>query len=78
MSQLSKKELSLLLQAFFPESHRREYVIDLMFYQNAFLKKNLTDVLDVMQQTEKLITQCITTKKNVLRLVKNQEPESGL
>ncbi|MDD2745674.1 MAG: hypothetical protein PHU93_04005 [Candidatus Gracilibacteria bacterium] len=75
MSQLSKKELSLLLQAFFPETHRREYLIDLMFYQNAFLKNDLTDVLDVMQQTEKLITQCVTTKKNVLRLVQNQEPE---
>lgn len=76
MSELSKNELSLLLRAFFPESHHREYLIDLMFYQNAFLKKDLTDVLDVMQQTERLIGQCISTKKHVLRLVQNQEPEA--
>jgi len=78
MSELSKKELSLLLQAYFPEVAPREFVIDLIFYKNAFLEKNLTDVLDVMERTEKLIGHCIGTKKSVLRIVKNSPPEIEL
>lgn len=75
MSQISKKELSLLLQAFFPDISEREYIIDLIFYKNAFMSKNLTDILDVIEQTEKLIKNGISTKENVLYVVQNEEPK---
>ncbi len=69
MNQLSQKELEFLLQSFYPNPVTRNYIIEMVFLKNGFIHKTLTDILDVMKQTEALIGTCISTKKTVLHIV---------
>lgn len=75
MNRLTRKELSLLLRSFYPDSASREYVIEMIFYNNEFISKNLTDILDVLEQTHELIHTCVATKKTVLRSIGAKEIE---
>jgi hypothetical protein len=74
MNELGKKELSFLLQSFYPNPVLRDYVIEMIFYRNGFLDKTLTDILEVMELTNSLITTCVSTKKTVLHVVRDDDP----
>ena len=73
MNILSRKELSFLLQAFFPAKREREYAIDTLFYNDNFMKKTLTDVLDFMSATEELFLNTYRTKERILKIVEVKE-----
>jgi hypothetical protein len=75
MNRLTRKELTLLLRSFYPDSASREYVIETIFYNNEFISKNLTDILDVLEQTYELIHTCVATRKVVLRSIDAKEME---
>ncbi len=75
MNRLTRKELTLLLCSFYPDSASRDYVIETVFYNNKFISKNLTDILDVLERTHEMINTCVATKKAVLRSVDSKEIE---
>ncbi len=43
--------------------------MELVFYENGFLKKDLIDFLDVLQSSEELFTRVQNTKQQILKLV---------
>lgn len=69
MHELSKKELSFMLRAFFPDVSERDYIIETIFLHHNFLRKNLTDIQDFMNGTEELFMTICGTGKRAIHIV---------
>ncbi len=54
LEKLSKKELEILLRAFFRNTNDRDYIIDMVFYQNGFLNKTHGDTMEYLSKIEDL------------------------
>lgn len=54
MDTLSRRELQFLLQGFFQHSIERDYIIDMMFYQDRVVTQTHGDILDYMGKVEEL------------------------
>mgnify|MGYP003544028789 FL=1 len=75
MDNLSRKELEFLLQAFFGNESNRDYIIDLIFHKNNFIKKTQWDILDYLQRVELLFQKVGNPKKKILKIVTSEVSE---
>lgn len=73
LQKLSKKELKILLQAFFKNSNEKEYIIDMIFYQNGFLTKTHGDILEYLSKVEELFQKVWHPRKTVLKIVQTKQ-----
>lgn len=54
MDTLSRRELQFLLQGFFQHENERDYIIDMVFYQDRVVTQTHGDILDYIAQVEEL------------------------
>lgn len=78
-AELSKKELHLLLQGFYSNEQDRTYIIDSIFYKNNFLSKNQWDILDYLEQVERLFEKVSMRRRWALYIVDwvDEKQETG-
>ena len=54
MDTLSRRELQFLLQGFFQHENERDYIIDMVFYQDRVVSQTHGDILDYIAQVDEL------------------------
>ena len=54
MDTLSRREIQFLLQGFFQNENERDYIIDMVFYQDRIVSQTHGDILDYIAQVEEL------------------------
>ena len=54
MDTLSRREIQFLLQGFFQNENERDYIIDMVFYQDRVVSQTHGDILDYIAQVEEL------------------------
>lgn len=54
MDTLSRRELQFLLQGFFQHESERDYIIDMMFYQDRVVTQTHGDILDYIANVDQL------------------------
>lgn len=57
MDTLSRREIQFLLQGFFQNENERDYIIDMVFYQDRVVSQTHGDILDYIAQVEELSSQ---------------------
>ena len=57
MDALSRREIQFLLQGFFQNENERDYIIDMVFYQDRVVSQTHGDILDYIAQVEELSSQ---------------------
>lgn len=75
MDNISRKEFEFLLQAFFGDESDRDYIIDLIFHKNNFIKKTQWDILDYLERVELLFQKVGNPKKKILKLVTSEDSQ---
>ena len=70
---LSRRELSFLLQAFLPREGDREYIIDLMFYEYAFIRRNMVDVMEYIDASAAIFDRMTTTRRHIHLVVDRRD-----
>jgi hypothetical protein len=57
MNSLSRRELQFLLQGFYQHESERDYIIDMMFYQDRVVTQTHGDIHDYLTRVEQLFEQ---------------------
>ena len=73
MDALSRRELQFLLQGFFRHEKERDYIIDMMFYQDRVVTQTHGDILDYIASVDQLASRVWYTQKTVLRVVWSED-----